>query len=397
MRFWARSRLPGWSAPDRPWLVPLTIAILVCCPLFSSEGGRALLDIGLAFFTTLAILFAQLARKNPACWIGVAVACWLGSLQKIPLIFILWLVILVVRVSSSVERQRLFSGWLVASIVFAVAATAAWPLIQVAKYGMPVKSVFHKEVVVALGPEHLGARPYFEVPFRLSTTAWIGGGLLAFIAPFAVLLWKKQRFSAATKELAILCVTLIALAVVFNFRSVRYMVPIVPSLCLLLAVVFHRFLEQRTPVRIAAAALLALMLVAGLTQTEIQFYLRQRNAAAKMAKGKIKVRIPEKNIADGKRVAEELGALQREGAKIVLVKPVHPVGDLRYDSFFLFYGNLRFPLAKLTVDELRGAPPSPPLLGVCVAPDLPVVQEIYGNVQTQFTRAQFVLWRVDAK
>ena len=258
-------------APDRPWLVPLTIAILVCCPLFSSEAGRALLDIGLAFFTTLAILFAQLARKHPAWWIGVAVACWLGSLQKIPLIFILWLVILVVRVSSSVERQRLFSGWLVASIVFAVAATAVWPLIQVAKYGMPVKSVFHKEVVVALGPEHLGARPYFEVPFRLSTTAWIGGGLLAFIAPFVVLLWKKQRFSAATKELAILCVTLIALAVVFNFRSVRYMVPIVPSLCLLLAVVFHRFLEQRSPGRIVAAVLLALMLIAGLTQAEIQF------------------------------------------------------------------------------------------------------------------------------
>lgn len=258
-------------APDRPWLVPLTIAILVCCPLFSSEAGRALLDIGLAFFTTLAILFAQLARKHPAWWIGVAVACWLGSLQKIPLIFILWLVILVVRVSSSVERQRLFSGWLVASIVFAVAATAVWPLIQVAKYGMPVKSVFHKEVVVALGPEHLGARLYFEVPFRLSTTAWIGGGLLAFIAPFVVLLWKKQRFSAATKELAILCVTLIALAVVFNFRSVRYMVPIVPSLCLLLAVVFHRFLEQRSPGRIVAAVLLALMLIAGLTQAEIQF------------------------------------------------------------------------------------------------------------------------------
>jgi hypothetical protein len=60
--------LPGCViAPDRPRLVPLTIAILVCCPLFSSEAGRALLDIiGLAFFTTLVILFAQLARKHPA-------------------------------------------------------------------------------------------------------------------------------------------------------------------------------------------------------------------------------------------------------------------------------------------------------------------------------------------
>src|SRR2546430_6838546 len=106
------------------------------------------------------------------------------------------------------------------------------------------------------------------------------------------------------------------------------MVPIVPSLCLLLAVVFHRFLEQRSPGRIVAAVLLALMLIAGLTQAEIQFYLRQRNAAAKMVHGEIKVRVPEKNIADGKRVAEELGALRREGTKIVLVKPVQPSGRL---------------------------------------------------------------------
>jgi 4-amino-4-deoxy-L-arabinose transferase-like glycosyltransferase len=120
-------------APDRPWIVPLNIAILVCCPLFSAEAGRALLDIGMAFFATLAILFAQLARKHPAWWIGVGVACWLGSLQKIPLIFILWLVILLVRVSSPVERRRLFSGWLVASIVSAVAATAVWPLVQIGK------------------------------------------------------------------------------------------------------------------------------------------------------------------------------------------------------------------------------------------------------------------------
>jgi hypothetical protein len=117
----------------------------------------------------------------------------------------------------------------------------------------------------------------------------------------------------------------------------------------------------------------------------------------KWQKEKIKVRVPEKNIADGKRVAEELGTLHRESTKIVLVNPVHPVGDLRYDSFSLFHVNLRFPVAKLTVNELRGAPPPPPVLGACVAPDLPVVQEIYGNVQTQFARAQFVLWRVDAK
>ena len=384
-------------APDRPWVIPLSLAILVCCPLFSAEAGRGLLDIGLAFFTTLAIVFAQLARKNPAWWMGVAVACWLGSLQKIPLIFLLWLMILVVRATSPIQRRNLFSGWLIASIVFALAASAVWPLLQLAKYGMPVKSVFNEEVVVWLGPEYLGARPYFEVPLRLSTTAWIGAGFFAFIAPFAVLLWKQQRFSAAARELASLCLAVIALAVLFNFRSVRYTVPIVPSLCLLLAIVFQWFLERRSALRVGAAVLLALMLLASLTQAGIQMYLRPRNASLQMEEGKIKLRTREKDIADEKRVAEELGALQQPDSKMVLVKAIKGGSDLLYDSFYLFHGNLRFPVTNLTVDELRGAPPPPPVIGVSVARDFPVVQQVYPKVQTQFSRAQFMLWRVDAE
>jgi 4-amino-4-deoxy-L-arabinose transferase-like glycosyltransferase len=84
-------------APDRPWVVPLSLALLVTSKLFSAEASRALLDTGLAFFTTVAILCTQLARRNPQWWLGVAVACWLGSLQKIPLIFLVWLLILIVR------------------------------------------------------------------------------------------------------------------------------------------------------------------------------------------------------------------------------------------------------------------------------------------------------------
>jgi hypothetical protein len=102
-------------------------------------------------------------------------------------------------------------------------------------------------------------------------------------------------------------------------------------------------------------------------------------------------------LPDEKRVVEELGALQREGIKMVLIKAVQGGGDLLYDSFYLFHGNLRFPVAKQTVDELRATPLLPPVLGVCVAHDFPVVQEVYPNVQTQFTRAQFILWRVNAE
>jgi 4-amino-4-deoxy-L-arabinose transferase-like glycosyltransferase len=383
--------------PPRPWVLALAAAILVSCPLFSAEAGRALLDIGLAFYTTIAIVFAQLARKHPVWWLGVAVACWLGSLQKIPLIFLVWLVIIINRTSSASERRALWRGWLIISAILAVGATAIWPLVQMIKYHMLVRSLFHEEVTVWLGPEYLGRRPYLEIPFRLTVTAWIVGGLFAFVAPFTVLLWKRQRFSAAAKEIAILCIALIILALLFNFRSVRYIVPIVPSLCLLLAIVLHRFLEQRSAIRIAAMVLLALILTAGVTQAELQMYFRKRNVSGKIVHGKPELHIGEKNVADEKRVAEELGSLQREDAKMVLIKAVQVGSDLLCDSFYLFHGNLRFPVAKLTVEELRRSPPPPLVLGVCVQRDFPVVQELYPNVKVEFTRAQFILWSVNAE
>jgi hypothetical protein len=37
------------------------------------------------------------------------------------------------------------------------------------------------------------------------------------------------------------------------------------------------------------------------------------------------------------------------------------------------------------------------LAQVSAARDFAVVQEPYGNVKTQFARAQFILWRVDAE
>jgi 4-amino-4-deoxy-L-arabinose transferase-like glycosyltransferase len=383
--------------PERPWLIPLGAAVLVSSPLFSAEASRALLDIGLAFFTTIAIVFAQLARKHPPWWLGVAVTCSLGSLQKIPLIFLVWLLIVIIRICAPFERRALLNGWLIASAVLAIVASAVWPLVQLLKYHMAPASVFHEEVVVWLGPEYLGARPYLEIPFRLSTTAWISGGLFALVAPFAVLLWKKQRFSPAVTEIAILCIAVIALAVLFNFRSARYIVPILPCLCLLLTVVLYRLLAQRAPIRTGTAALLTLILIAGFVQSEVRIYLGQRTPPGKIVQGKLRLSARGKKLADEKRVAEELGALQQPGTRIVLVKAVKGGGDSLYDSFYLFHGNLRFPVSKLTVSELRQAPPSAPVIGVCVQRNFPVVREVYPNVEVKFTRAQFILWRVNAE
>lgn len=54
-------------------------------------------------------------------------------------------------------------------------------------------------------------------------------------------------------------------------------------------------------------------------------------------------------------------------------------------------------LLKYTVDEIRANPPQPPLIGVCVGRDLPVLQQLYPNLRTELVRAQFDCWEVDGQ
>lgn len=361
---------------NRPWLVPLSVAVLTSFPLFATEVSRGLLDTGLALFTTATIGFAQLARKRPVWWIGVAASCWLGSLQKIPIPFLIWLFILGVRSTSATGRKQLKSRWLAISIAGAILTMAIWPVTQFFRHDVPLQYLYNEEIVDWLGPTNLGAKPYLEIPYRLITTSACGFFLL--LAPLVILLWKKERFTGAVSEVSILCLALMAVETLFGFRHVRYIEPIIPALCLLLAILLHTLLERGRAIRIAASTSLAILLLAGFIQTKLQIDYRRS-----------------KDFSDEKRVAEELGTLQKGGIRTVLVKAVKVGSDLHFASFYLFHGNLRFPVEKYSVDEIRQSPPSPPIIGVCAARDFPAVQAVYPSAKVEFTRAQFILWRVD--
>ena len=195
---------------------------------------------------------------------------------------------------------------------------------------------------------------------------------------FVVLFWKNGQFPPAAREIAIGCLALIATEILFNFRHVRYIEPIIPALCLLLALVTERLLRGRSVVRGVTIAALSALLLAGFVQTKLQIDFRRR-----------------KDFTDEKLVAEKLGALQQPGFRTVLVKAINPGSDLHFASFYLFHGNLRLPIEKYSVDELRQSPPPPPLVGVCVARDFPVVETAYAGVHTEFARGEFVVWKVD--
>ena len=383
--------------PNRPWPVPISLSVLFSCPLFAAQATRGLLDIGLAFFTTTTILFSELARKRPGWWLGVAVSCWLGSLQKNPLPFLVWLLVLAIRATSGAERPRLKSRWLGLSLVLAVVFISAWPLLQLVKYHMPLWSVFHEEVIVWLGHTGLGTRPYFEIPIRMIINGGVFG-LLGLVVPFAILLLRKESEGSAVREIALVSLIAIALVIVSNFRHVRYVVPIVPVLCLQIAIVVDRFTQRAQPARgLAIVAVIALS-ICGLIQTKIEIdHLEGKDDRGDKINAWIPSLTVPRDVTDEKLIAEKLGTLQGDGTKIVLVKAKRPGADLLWDSFYLFHGKLRSSVSKYTVDEIRSNPPQAPLIGVCVARDLPVLQQLYPNLRTELVRAQFVCWEVAAQ
>ncbi len=316
----------GWLAylisPERPWLIPLSVASFISCPLFSTEATRALLDTGLMFFATLAIALAELARRRPAWWLGVAIVCWLGALQKIPLIFLVWLLIVIVRLCT--ERARLPERWVIGSVLLGLALVSIWPLMQLAKYGMPLTKAFAGDDLNSLfGERRLGSRPYFEVLTGLVATGWAGGGF-ALAAALVFLVSKKLRAPALVLEMSILSVAVVALAVVFNFRSVRYVLPIVPSLAIVLALFLHQLAEPEK-MRVLIIGFAILFVVTGVVQAEIKMHHRGPDAS------------------NEQRIAQKLGEIQIAGASTILVKPAPPAKrGLRSGAFYLFHGDLHF-------------------------------------------------------
>lgn len=368
----------GWLTflidPKRPWLIPLSVAIFVSCPLFSTEATRALLDTGLVFFTSAAIAFAQMARRHPAWWLGVAIACGLGALQKIPIVFLIWLIIVVVRLTNASERATLRSCWLIGSALLAAVLVASWPLLQFWKYQMPLPNAFAGDDLGTLfGQSHLGARPYFEVLDGLLASGWAGGSFALLAAIWFIL--KKRHAPAAVVEMSILSMAVIALAIVFNFRSVRYVLPIVPILSVVLAYLVDRCFAAGGNIRRLAFAFVVLFVAGGFVQAEIKMHHRGSDASLEQ------------------RVARKLGELQREGASILLIVPAEEKRALRSTAFYLFHGNLRFPLKRRTLEEFRQAPPPRPVVGVCLARDFPIVQSVYPEAKIELALDDFVCWQ----
>src|SRR5262249_11722787 len=200
--------------------------------------------------------------------------------------------ILIVRLTNRDDRRQLRDGLgrLIGSLVFAIALMSIWPLFQFFRYQMPVGHLYHEEVVVWLGPEGLGQRPYFEVPMALSLAGGLCG-FLSLLAPFVILFSKKERPAPAIRDMAIVSITWIVLLILSNFRLQCCSFTVVPGMCLFAARVFYCFLTQDSAVRTRAMVAFVILLIAGLVHSQIR------------------INVWRQHLTDEKMIAEKLGAL----------------------------------------------------------------------------------------
>ncbi len=368
----------GWLAyliePKQPWLMPLSVGLLLTCPLFLMETTSGRLDTGLTLFTTFSIVFAQLARDKPKWWLGVAIVCWLGTLLKIPLVALIWFVIVIVRYFSPGQRATLRTAWLPLSVLLALLLMAIWPLIQMAAHDVPLSEVFRfDEARLLLGPSRLGSKPFLEVPFRLITT-W-PCGLVALFAAVAIHFGRNKDSRPAVVEISIVTLTLLLLIVLFGFRNGRYLMPLLPGFCVLLAPFLFWLRERRRPV---TSFVLLFVAVSSLLGPEI---------GRRIVEGRLQ------DYSQQKLIAEKLGTLQQsEGRQIVILEPNKGVLP---EQFYLFYGNLRGPVETWSVAKMRETRPARSAIGVCNIWDFGAVGESYHDVTIELAQGQFICWRAN--
>jgi 4-amino-4-deoxy-L-arabinose transferase-like glycosyltransferase len=356
----------GWLAflvdPTRSWLILLAVAIFISSPLILMEGCRGLLDVGLTFFTTLAIALAQLARVRPGWWLGVAIACWLGTIQKIPLIFLIWLIIVLMRLRHPGDRILLRSRWLKASVILALVMTAIWPSIQFVHYHMPLARAFvGDDFNELLLMAELTEKPSIDIAWMIAGWLMLAGG---------VFLW-RGRFHGPVMELSLVLLATAGLFLILNLRSIRYFLPILPALSILLALLFHRALTQKGKGRTLALVLLLFFVSSGFVY------------------GRMRINHRMQNEFDEQQLAQKLGSLQDEATTTLLIKS----SNLLFDRFYLFYGRLHFPLQKKTLEQLRQAPIPPPVIGICSTEDFFELQKIYPQARIEQTSDKSVCWR----
>ncbi len=357
------------------WLTPFAVLFLFTCPLFLRNARSATLDSGLIFFATLFIVAAQLARDQPRWWILAAGSCWLGSLQKAPLILLLWLVVIGLRAARG--KRILRERWLLFSLIGALLLISVWPITQRIFFRLSLADLLRLHEPFAVAARRAGAS-FFDAPLRLSTT-WLCGGFAMAAAAIIPLIDKSAARSRFT-ELSMICLVAIALSLMSNTREVNYLGPIIPLLCLLLARGVCIFcLRQRNTISVLLSILLGTLSLSGLPLTK-SWMDRTRTQQWKNGVAR--------TLGDHAAIAHALTATADGEPAFVIEADNH----MLVEDFYLFYGDGHSHLTNVTLADAPNALRGMDFVAISTATDLAVVAPQFRSTQILQSVGDVICW-----
>jgi 4-amino-4-deoxy-L-arabinose transferase-like glycosyltransferase len=247
----------GRWCPETPWIMPLTGLLLAGNLVVGLYAGIGILEPGQVFFLLIVLLGLPVASR-PARWWLVAAGCALGALQKLPVGFALWLVIII----GDAIRTR---SWSMARAsakpaALALLVAAVWPLLQVMRDLPGVIGTHQGELAKLAGwSDHPFAAwwQYGHALWTVSpvlTTVAVAGCLLLFIVP-------RIRRRQGLIEVALFALCWLVGISVAQVKHPHYMLTLLPLFALLATVPTALFLARWPTLRAASGiALVAAVL-----------------------------------------------------------------------------------------------------------------------------------------
>ena len=177
---------------DNPYSGPSAILILSGSLLFWQSTISAMLDTGMVFFTTVAVIATLLALRNPIYWYLVSVATGAGALQKTPIALLIVVVILALLPLTkryhgiSLSTILVNNHFKIASIV-TVIIVCFWPALQFIQYGSKaLKQAYVSQMLERFNPFGQPGRhkDWTTIFFGREAIVWIPALLSVAALPF---------------------------------------------------------------------------------------------------------------------------------------------------------------------------------------------------------------------
>lgn len=252
------------------WTAFLSSSVLATTILFTRYARRAMMDVTLSFFVTLALLAVVLALRRDLRWMLLWGICTGISILIKSVLGLFPLFIGVVFLLVRGRWRLLFHPWSIIAFVLMFAVGGAWYLDQVLKFGEQFLGI------------HFGWLIIYRA-FTLEQQAWYDHlsyvrDLLTYYWPWmpflCVGLWTFGKRIHERDEALLLILWVSSYLVIMSImlsRVVWYIVPMLPASSMIVGATLNRLLGEREKVYSAMAlAVLTLVSAAVLNLTPIQ-------------------------------------------------------------------------------------------------------------------------------